>query len=261
MGVKRWVLSYSARHAPVRSKTQAVLKIFPSRRFDTLPATILTFSSRASGEKRVRTALAFSSHAAARSPPGIKPVFHVSGRTITSGAASPAARRTRASARSKFAAPASGCISIWITLTFIVKNLRNVLVPSLYEKKARIAMQNEKAVPCKKQKSCKQKAVLSHPDMNPNGLNEKRTGRFTLTAASGDITAASARAGRCLYKSGSNGRGATGSCRPFTSAPGASSLTSVCVRRPPRNAVGRGNVRPYLISRFCNFRYSVGSAP
>lgn len=37
-------------------------------------------------------------------------------------------------------------------------------------------------------------------------LNEKGTGRFTLTAASGGITAASARAGRCLYKSGSNGQ-------------------------------------------------------
>lgn len=34
-------------------------------------------------------------------------------------------------------------------------------------------MQNEKAVPCKKQKSCKQKAVLSHPDMNPNAPERK----------------------------------------------------------------------------------------
>lgn len=34
-------------------------------------------------------------------------------------------------------------------------------------------MQNEKAAPCKKQKSCKQKAVLSHPDMNPHAPERK----------------------------------------------------------------------------------------
>ena len=91
----------------------------PPRLFDTLPAMMLTFSSRASGEKRARTAFASSSLAAARSPAGMKPVFHVSGRRITSGAVSRAARRMSASARSKFSFPASERIFIWTTLTFM----------------------------------------------------------------------------------------------------------------------------------------------
>ena len=105
---------------------------------------MLTFSSRASGEKRARTAFAFSSHAAARSPAGMKPVFHVSGRTTTSGPFSPTARRMSASARSKFALLSSERIFIWITLTFMVVSSKIVLIRSLYEKKACIAMHNKK---------------------------------------------------------------------------------------------------------------------
>ena len=105
---------------------------------------MLTFSSRASGEKRARTAFAFSSHAAARPPAGMKPVFHVSGRTTTSGPFSPTARRTSASARSKFALLSSERIFIWITLTFMVVSSKIVLIRSLYEKKACIAMHNKK---------------------------------------------------------------------------------------------------------------------
>ena len=99
---------------------------------------------RASGEKRARTAFAFSSHDAARSPAGMKPVFHVSGRTTTSGPFSPTARRTSASARSKFALLSSERIFIWMTLTFMVVSSKIVLIRSLYEKKACIAMHNKK---------------------------------------------------------------------------------------------------------------------
>ena len=74
----------------------------------------------------------------------MKPVFHVSGRTTTSGPFSPTARRTSASARSKFALLSSERIFIWITLTFMVVSSKIVLIRSLYEKKACIAMHNKK---------------------------------------------------------------------------------------------------------------------
>lgn len=54
-------------------------------------------------------------------------------------------------------------------------------------------MQNEKAVPCKKQKSCKQKAVLSPPDMNPNAPERKEDWKVYFNGTSGGITAAGAR--------------------------------------------------------------------
>lgn len=91
-------------------------------------------------------------------------------------------------------------------------------------------MQNEKAVPCKKQKSCKQKAVLSQisaafsltpmewpwhylhglqaefdlsklkftedfydPDMNPNAPERKEDWKVYFNGTSGGITAAGAR--------------------------------------------------------------------
>ncbi len=74
----------------------------------------------------------------------MKPVFHVSGRTTTSGPFSPTARRMSASARSKFALLSSERIFIWITLTFMVVSSKIVLIRSLYEKKACIAMHNKK---------------------------------------------------------------------------------------------------------------------
>ena len=60
------------------------------------------------------------------------------------------------------------------------------------------------------------------PEMNPDA------------PAFGATTGASARAGKCLYKSGFRGRGATGSCRRFTFVQRALSLIFVCARRLPR---------------------------
>lgn len=122
-------------------------------------------------------------------------------------------------------------------------------------------MQNEKAVPCKKQKSCKQKAVLSPPDMNPNAPERKEDWKVYFNGSLWGHHGRE-RAGREVsVQKWFQWAGRDWFVPSVYVCAGASSLTSVCVRRPPRNTVGRGNVRPYLISRFCNFRYSVGSAP
>jgi hypothetical protein len=115
----------------------------------------------------------------------MKPVFHVSGRTTTSGPFSPTARRTSASARSKFALLSSERIFIWITLTFMVVSSKIVLIRSLYEKKACIAMHNKKRTA---------NAVLffaekSLAEFYPQGICGIRKAAELLTAAQAPRTA------------------------------------------------------------------------
>lgn len=143
-------------------------------------------------------------------------------------------------------------------------------------------MQNEKAVPCEKQKSCKQKAVLSHPDMNPNAperkgdwkvyFNGSLWGHHGRERAGREVSVQKwfQWAGRdwfvpSVYVCAKGDR--PREIRRETAFFASKAQNDFCIGiignadGPVAIAVGRGNVRPYLISRFCNFRYSVGSAP
>ena len=74
------------------------------------------------------------------------------------------------------------------------------------------------------------------PEMNPDAPEQKEDWKVYFDAL-GATTGMGARAGKCLYKSGFCGRGATGSCRRFTSARRASSSTFACARRQKRCAI------------------------
>lgn len=74
------------------------------------------------------------------------------------------------------------------------------------------------------------------PEMNPDAPEQKTDWKVYFDGSFGATMGASARAGKCLYKSGFRGRGATGSCRRFTFVQRALSLIFACARRLPRCA-------------------------
>ena len=77
-------------------------------------------------------------------------------------------------------------------------------------------MQNEKTVPCKKQKSCKQKAVLSHPDMNPNAPERKGDWKVYFNGS--------------LWGHHGRERGQGGVCTKVVSMGGVRLVRAVCLR-------------------------------
>mgnify|MGYP007079133044 CR=1 FL=1 len=74
------------------------------------------------------------------------------------------------------------------------------------------------------------------PEMNGDAPEQKTDWKVYFDGSFWGHHGASARAGKCLYKSGFRGRGATGSRRRFTFVQRALSLIFVCARRLPRCA-------------------------
>ena len=79
------------------------------------------------------------------------------------------------------------------------------------------------------------------PEMNPDAPEQKEDWKVYFDGSFWGHHGMGARAGKCLYKSGFCGRGATGSCRRFTFVQRALSLIFVCARRPPRCAASWKN--------------------